>query len=354
MKRKCSICNEEDRIDDVYYRDKNGNKLEVSMCEYCLIEDSEKREGVCDKCKQIKNIFYSSIQDKGSNEWICEECLHHEMKNTMFVFKGQDGKAPTEFFFCENCGVGLKKNFCIRCGKVTDTIWISEFSDKFIKIKDKFKDIEDIDKKFSLIAENLHTDLLPAISNLVDKDDLEQDLAHKFGENLDLLTKRSIKFLTTGKFLYLAMSQNSGDFDFSPVVIEYSKALEKELYEKIFKTYRDESFDKEDKNAIFDKFLKGTIELTLGQMSYILNSIEKNSKFSNFLNKIFIDYDNYFYNYNFPKKLEKFIYKFRNKSAHIEPITKEYCEECDSYLLEEPIKLLRYLIQNLQISENKL
>ena len=187
---KCPNC-KEDILNKVWYKDKNGNNVEVLLCENCLIEDSEDREGICNKCCEIKNIFYSPIQDKGSNEWICEECLHREMKNTMFVFKRPDGTVPTESFFCENCGVAPKKNFCIKCGRVINTIWVSEFSDKLIKIKDKYKDIEDIDEKFSLIAEDLRTELLVPFSNFIDKEDIEQHLAYKFGESWNLLLKSS-------------------------------------------------------------------------------------------------------------------------------------------------------------------
>lgn len=351
MERKCQICNDKPILDNLYYTDKNGNKVDVLMCENCLIEDSKNREGICSRCEQVKDIFYSPMQDKGSNEWICEDCLQHEMKNTMFMFRGPDGKAPAEAFFCKNCGIALKKNFCIRCGKVPDTIWVTGFSEKFAKLKNKFKDVEDIDKKFSLIADNLRTELLSGISNFIVLSDIETHLAYKFKREWEKLMVSSKTFLTTGKFLYVVLNQQTGDFDFSPVVIEFSKALEKELYEKIFKNYKDKTSSKTSTNTALGEFLRGERELTLGQISYILNLAESDPDFTNFLKECFTDYHNYFHIYKFPKKLEKFVYKFRNKSAHVEPISREDCEECESYLLEEPIQLLIRFIRSLQTSK---
>ncbi len=163
------------------------------------------------------------------------------------------------------------------------------------------------------------------------------------------LNDDSKRFLTTGELIFNSLKEfkatfKSQDIDFSPVVLQFSKALEKELLLKVFEKAKNNKLNID--NKYYQSYKNGELDLTLGQMSYILKEIKKKN-LSPIFNHILIDVPYFFNDFNFPKKLEKFIFRFRNKSAHTTPLTEEDCMECKKYLLKEPIKLLILLEENL-------
>lgn len=174
-------------------------------------------------------------------------------------------------------------------------------------------------------------------------------------------------FIPTGFLLYNQFSKNS-DVDMAPIMIEYCKSLEKELFEKMFSGYISnliarnidiksvfpEAFS-ESNTKIFAEFLSDCTlkyreqpeywKFELGKMRFVLErALAKKTKgniikdFRNYLNQIF---DNSFFKTGFIIDLNK-VNEIRNSCAHPSIIKAEDMEKGREIIREKLLLLLKY------------
>jgi hypothetical protein len=55
--------------------------------------------------------------------------------------------------------------------------------------------------------------------------------------------------------------------------------------------------------------------------------------------------------HKFPGRLIEYTQEYRNKSAHVAKLSKDVCMAARAFLLEEPVRLLMLLEENLRPSE---
>jgi len=173
------------------------------------------------------------------------------------------------------------------------------------------------------------------------------------------LEKQSLSFLISAEYindmLVIQMSK-----DFSPYVLQLSRAVESELLLKLFipftnyiraenpypdKVYADDLVNKQ--TSIFAKMVANNrTTYTLGNMYYILDSLTDNyllvksritSDFYAFINE---NFSKDIYGIEFLADLNELLMKFRNKSAHTEIITRQKSADC-KYIIR---KVLTYFL----------
>jgi type III restriction enzyme len=161
------------------------------------------------------------------------------------------------------------------------------------------------------------------------------------------LEKQSLDYLISSEFLNDSIILQMVD-DFSPVVLQMSRAVESELQLKIFKqftnyirstnpniatTYSDD-FRNKDMQQFTDMLLNNRTSYTLGQMHFILKTTGSKEAYENStLAQDFHDYLIENFNPGLSKKeflddvfeLQK---KYRNKSAHVNVLSKEQAQDC--------------------------
>jgi len=161
------------------------------------------------------------------------------------------------------------------------------------------------------------------------------------------LDKQSFDYLVSSEFLNDSIIIQMVD-DFSPVVLQMSRAVESELQLKIFKpftnhirsanpniatTYSDD-FRNKDMSQFAEMLVNNRTGYTLGQMHFILKTTGTKEAYENSL--LAQDFHDYLIE-NFDAGLSKKEFlddvfelqkKFRNKSAHVNVLTKEQTQDC--------------------------
>jgi hypothetical protein len=173
------------------------------------------------------------------------------------------------------------------------------------------------------------------------------------------LVPESRDFLLTAEVLkedLTSLTETDPSIDFSPPVAMYSKALEKDLFEKLFRPFqavagrgRFPVATRQDlvrSVAALQSFVTAGRELTLGDMAFCLlnlgckaRNVEENG-FTEFLRTRLLDLDRFCDGDKFPGRLIEYSREYRNKSAHVEKLSKDACIAARAFLLEEPIRLL--------------
>jgi hypothetical protein len=179
-------------------------------------------------------------------------------------------------------------------------------------------------------------------------------------------------FLVTAEVLkdsFISLTDTDASIDFSPPVAMYSKALEKDLLEKLFRPFqsfgRRQSFPVATKKdlarsvAALESFAAGGRELTLGDMAFCLlnlgckaRSADQNG-FAEFLRTRLMDLEAFCDGQKFPARLIEYVSEYRNKSAHVAKLSKDACMGARAFLLEEPIQLLILLEKALIVPETE-
>lgn len=161
------------------------------------------------------------------------------------------------------------------------------------------------------------------------------------------LEKQSLDYLISSEFLNDTIVTQMVD-DFSPVVLQMSRAVESELQLKIFKqftnfirtehpniasTYADD-FRSQDLKLFAEMILNNRTSYTLGQMHFILKITGTKEAYENSL--LAQDFHDYLIE-NFDAGLSKKEFlddifelqkKYRNKSAHVNVLSKEQAQDC--------------------------
>lgn len=174
-----------------------------------------------------------------------------------------------------------------------------------------------------------------------------------------LLEKQSLDYLISAEFLNDTILMQMVD-DFSPVVLQMSRAVESELQLKIFKpftnfirsehpnilsTYADD-FRTADMKQFAEMLQNNRTSYTLGQMHFILKTTGTKEAYENsLLAQDFHDYIIENFESNLSKKeflddvweLQK---KYRNKSAHVDVLTKDQANACKALVRKLLTKFL--------------
>jgi hypothetical protein len=181
-----------------------------------------------------------------------------------------------------------------------------------------------------------------------------------FGIHWEQLVPDCRDFLITAELLkddLASRTETDPSIDFSPAVAMYSKALEKDLLERLFRPFVSSPSshripdtggkkDWERSRAALQGFVMGGRDLTLGDMAFSLLNIGCKMRqvtqngFAEFLISKLADMASFCDRYAFPKRLIQYVTDYRNKAAHVAKLSKADCMAARAFLLEEPIQLL--------------
>ena len=146
------------------------------------------------------------------------------------------------------------------------------------------KEKRDEDEKILLI-ENKINESLNRDREFQDNSEIYSKLASSKIKEWNNLDKDTMQFIISAEYLFSAL-QKIDDSDFSPCVLQFSKAVENELFIKLFKPFIDNISTKQNLQNLLFKDLENSKtrvfaqqiisgsnnrRLTLGQMVYILN-----------------------------------------------------------------------------------
>jgi hypothetical protein len=176
-----------------------------------------------------------------------------------------------------------------------------------------------------------------------------------FWDQLDDMTKI---FICTAEFLYSSL-QHVEKVDFSPVIIEFCRSLENELFLKIFKRYILnflEKYGEKTQDVLVDDISNEKtrtlayqiiaaqagqeITLTLGQMQFFLSKLLKQDINNSFvLEKLFTFIkDNFLINILINPQtvwgLKEIVEKYRNKAAHPDILPTEHVKKCKDSVIK--------------------
>lgn len=203
-------------------------------------------------------------------------------------------------------------------------------SDQMQVIKSKPSNVE---QKLTDI-ENLLEKSLLNVSDEIKKRDYYISNVKDWLQSWDLLDDQSKQFIPEAEFLFDQLS-NLKDGDFSPFVVQYSRALENELLLKLFVSFHDYSKANNIKELLEDglrnnktkKFAtmlaKDDRKYTLGSMTYILgllkptgNTYTNSLLLQRFKSHIDRYLENNIIEKEYIKSLDLIISDYRNKAAH--------------------------------------
>ena len=211
-----------------------------------------------------------------------------------------------------------------------------------IKVSSTKKENREVEEKIILIEND--------IENLLKKDsDYEycsigfEKIVSKKIKNWNLIHSNTKTFLISAEYLYSSL-QKINNLDFSPCIIQFSKAFENELFIKLFEPFINsmqinpnlseilvDDLTNNETRIFAQQVLSGAInrQLALGQMLYIIEKCDSPRK-SSYLMK---NYINYLTSYNSkPRNMDlqefkKINTEYRIKSAHPEIMELQKAEE---------------------------
>jgi hypothetical protein len=219
----------------------------------------------------------------------------------------------------------------------------------------------------------------PSLAELVNKvredrmtEAARDGLGALFGQLWTRLIPECRDFLVTAEVLkdsFISLTDTDPSIDFSPPVAMYSKALEKDLLERLFRPFQSFAHghrfpvatrqDLARSVAALQSFVAGGRELTLGDMAFCLlnlgcktRSADQNG-FAEFLRTRLHDLEAFCDIHKFPGRLIEYVQEYRNKSAHVAKLSKDACMAARAFLLEEPIQLLILLEKELVALESE-
>ncbi|MDQ7918451.1 N-6 DNA methylase [Mesonia sp. MT50] len=176
----------------------------------------------------------------------------------------------------------------------------------------------------------------------------------------DLLEPESKKFIPQAEYL-LDQINELEDADYSPFIIQYSRALENEILIKLFNSYHEflinEKIDRDNltanefsnsKTVSFAKAIKkDDRKYTFGTMNFIIGLLKKdgNTLSQSKLLQNFKEYVNKYFESNilekiYMKKLNTIVSEYRNKAAHPNIINAESAMEFHELIKESIIEFI--------------
>lgn len=194
---------------------------------------------------------------------------------------------------------------------------------------------------------------------------VRQQLRAAFGSLWEGISVDSRDFLISAEILkdeLMSFSKTDPAIDFTSAVLAYSKALEKEILDRIFLAYRNSSFsmllpEATGQNSldrsldVIKVFVDKKRNLTLGDMGFCLLNVgcklknSDNNGFAIFLQEIFIDFDNLCNEAKIPARIIKYSEDYRNRAAHVSRLSRDECLGARAFLLDEPVRLLLTLVE---------
>lgn len=161
------------------------------------------------------------------------------------------------------------------------------------------------------------------------------------------LEKQSLDYLISAEFLNDTIVTQMVD-DFSPVVLQMSRAVESELQLKIFKQFTNfirtehpniytaysDDFRNQDLKLFADMILNNRTSYTLGQMHFILKvtgtkeAYESSELAQDFHDYLIENFDAGLSKKEFLDDVFELQKKYRNKSAHVNVLSKEQAQDC--------------------------
>ena len=228
------------------------------------------------------------------------------------------------------------------------------------KIDEVLENLKDLNKEFKNIKD-LPRDDETKIFRMQQKLDIKLDALISQNTNIDIyiqeikiwldfwdiLEIKSKEFIPQAEYLLDQLSKLD-NADFSPFIIQYSRALENEILNKLFTSYHkyliSNNIDRQDltkddfKNNKTKSFAisvsKDKREYTFGTMNFIIGLLKKGGNtlsqskllqdFKNFTIKYF---DSNILERKYLKKLDELVSKYRNKAAHPNIITQDMAME---------------------------
>jgi SAM-dependent methyltransferase len=167
----------------------------------------------------------------------------------------------------------------------------------------------------------------------------------------EMLDLQSQKFLPIAEFIFDELSKLH-DADYAPFIVQYCRTLENEILKKLFESYhsiglaginRDQLINDDLDNQKTGKFAqmvkRNKVSYTLGDMNFIMallkqggNTLNESPLLQHFRAFTISYFDEKIIEAEFLKDVNKLTTDFRNKAAHLYPISIDLAKECQSLL----------------------
>ena len=215
------------------------------------------------------------------------------------------------------------------------------------KVENAIDEMElQISKSLAVFSHQSVSDYIPMIRSW---------LAESGWEHLE---KNSQSFLPQAEMLFDGIKQSDAD-DYSPFIIQYCRALENEILNKLFSVYtndihsrikdiadflcedlkekyKDKEEEKVNPTYMFANAIKDhTIPYTLGQMLYILNSMKegggtlhRSALLKDFRAFVILHFGEHILEKTYLQQIAKINSEFRNKAAHPNILDAEIAQRC--------------------------
>lgn len=256
---------------------------------------------------------------------------------------------------------------------VTNTEEISALQKRVNQLTENVKRIQmsigindDSEASVEQVIDQIHKQISDAISPLGIKECLPeaQEWLNPYWNRLESESKH---FILTGIFLYNQFNRTA-DIDIAPIMIEYCKSLENEIFKKMFFGYIQNLIErqvdistkfpdafKKSNTKIFAKFLSECTTknknnpdkwiFEIGKMNFVLQSaLARNPKdgiardFRDYLNRV---YAQQFFRERFIEKLDT-VTKLRNNCAHPSIIDNDIVAEVKEIIRKKLMLILKY------------
>lgn len=308
---------------------------------------------------------FSLLAHRYGYEWV-SVLADDRLKNSCFM---QIDETCYEKIYSVTQGTSIS----YRSGIVTNASDIGELQKKMLVLDKSLKKIQlsigiedNDDASIDQVVEKIHRLYLDTLTP-VSIENTIPEAQEWIAPYWDKLEKESKQFISMGLLLYNQLINNP-DMDMAPSMIEFCRALEGELFSKMFYGYTTnlikrninvrvafpEAFD-ENSTEIFAKFLETCIttnrsdtsawKFELGKMAYVLNMVlsKKPRKpiiqdFRAYLNSVF---DGNFFGSQFAKHLFV-ITNLRNSCAHPSIINSASVEDGKKLIREKLLIILQY------------
>lgn len=241
---------------------------------------------------ELEDYISAKTYHKVATEEFKNEKVFEKMERTLNKLISYDENASEMKNRYEEVCKDLEKERSLareQCGRMKE--WALEL----IKLQDENIDIELTDEELAEFDKHIEKiiQMMKDEKSTAKNNDLFYKIEKEFKENYPNISDKSLKFLTTGEYLYRV---NEDEFiDYAPIMIEYCKVIELELNEYLMK--------------------KGILKKRkmLGQMNRIIKDLNI-VKISRFLDDIVLN---------------------RNASAHTGRINREDVEHVRNIIIDE-------------------
>lgn len=219
-------------------------------------------------------------------------------------------------------------------------VLLSNLVEKTQVIKSEDRPIEE---KVTLIEETT-LKIIASNPNYLDKKNTYTKLLKNIIMNWEEIDTSSCDFLIMGEYLFSTFHE-ARVVDFSSCVLQYTKALENGLFQKLFKpflqtyAYSKDNFRQDFKDIELRTFAKQVIKgsreklLTMGNMAFVLRNLNSNKKLFEDFNKFIAEQDLSLFDVSTVQDIGFITKEYRNKAAHTETLNYDKASECKNKVL---------------------